>query len=98
MVLGIISLVVTLFSCACFYGILSPVGLVMGIIGWVVAAKERAKVARGESRSNGLNEAGYILGIVSTIVSALAFVAFIVVMIFLVIVISRENRNGNFGN
>lgn len=84
LILGILSVVVALMSCGC-YGLISPVGLVLGIIAWVSSSRERTKIAQGLARPSGIVESGYILGIIGTILSAIIMLLFAVVIIGLVI-------------
>jgi hypothetical protein len=84
LILGILSVVVALMSCGC-YGLISPVGLVLGIIAWASSSRERTKIAQGLARPSGIVESGYILGIIGTILSAIIMLLFAVVIIGLVI-------------
>lgn len=84
LILGILSVVFALMSCGC-YGLISPVGLILGIIAWTSSSRERTKIAQGLARPSGIVESGYILGIIGTIVSAIIMLLFAVVIIGLVI-------------
>ena len=63
LVLGIVGLVVALF-------INSPIGLVAGIIGLVMASK-----AKKEGFSGGIQTAGFVLSILAVVFGALGLVA-----------------------
>lgn len=84
LILGILSIVLALMSCGC-YGLISPVGLVLGIIAWTSASRERTKIAQGLARPSSIVESGYILGIIGTILSAILMLLFAVLIIGLVI-------------
>lgn len=72
MVLGIISCVMF-----CLYGVLS---LVLGIIAIVLGVKGRRKAERGEATNHGQAQAGFIMGIIGTILG-LAVIVFMAVII-----------------
>lgn len=91
LILGILSIVVALMSCGC-YGLISPVGLVLGIIAWGSASRERTKIAQGLVRPSGIVQSGYILGIIGTILSAIIMLLFAVVIIGLVIHAANNPR------
>lgn len=95
MILGIIATSVSLLSCAC-YGILSPVGLVCGIIAWVSASREKQRIAAGQAPPNGLNSAGYILGIIGTIVSLLVMLLGAIAIISIIIFAVNNPQPRNF--
>ncbi|MEU9170028.1 DUF4190 domain-containing protein [Streptomyces sp. NPDC048420] len=73
MVLGIISCVMF-----CLYGVLS---LVLGIIAIVLGVKGRKKAERGEATNHGQAQAGFIMGIIGTILglAVIVFMAFVIV-------------------
>lgn len=71
-------------SCGC-YGVISPVGLTLGIIAWVSASRERTKIAQGIVRPSGIVESGYILGIIGTILSAIIMLLFAILITGLII-------------
>ncbi|MGW1895475.1 DUF4190 domain-containing protein [Streptomyces sp. NPDC002004] len=66
MVLGIIS--VCLF---CFYGVVS---VILGILALVFGIKGRKRVERGEADNPGQAQAGFILGIIGTVLGVLVIV------------------------
>ncbi len=72
LVLGILGL---LGLCFCFGGILSPVALVLGHLG-----KKKADQSNGAIGGRGMAKAGFILGIIGTILFVILVVWFIVAL------------------
>jgi len=71
LVLGIVALV-TLLSAGVFWGCL-PLPLVLGIIAWVLGKNAVAQVDAGLGTQNdrGLAMAGYVMGVISVVLSVL---------------------------
>jgi hypothetical protein len=65
--LGIISLVCMVLC------ILSPIGLILGLTSWVMGQKDLRKMRRGDMdpRGEGTTQAGWICGIIGTILNTL---------------------------
>ena len=74
--------------------ILGIVGLVfcqlIGIAAWIIGAKERNAIKRGESpeAGMGLATAGWILGIIDTIIIIALFLAGIIISVLVPIILS----------
>ena len=75
MVCGIIGLVLS------WYGIFSIAGLVLSIIGFVRAKKNREFARARGIRENGMNNAGYICGLIGIIISSIAIVVSILAIV-----------------
>jgi len=77
--MGVAAMVLGILSCAmfCLYGVLS---LVLGVIAIVLGVKGRKKAERGEATNHGQAQAGFIMGIIGTILG-IAVIVFMVVVI-----------------
>ncbi|WP_330264139.1 DUF4190 domain-containing protein [Streptomyces griseorubiginosus] len=77
--MGVAAMVLGIISCVmfCLYGVLS---LVLGIIAIVLGVKGRKKAARGEATNHGQAQAGFIMGIIGTILG-LAVIVFMAIVI-----------------
>jgi hypothetical protein len=71
--MGVAAMVLGILSCAlfCMYGILS---LVLGILAIVFGIKGRKRAARGEATNHGQAQAGFIMGIIGTILGVAVIV------------------------
>jgi predicted Zn finger-like uncharacterized protein len=67
LVLGILSLVTILMYC------LAPIGAILGIVAWVMGHKDLAKMKAGtmDDRGRGTTQAGWICGIIGTVLNLL---------------------------
>ncbi len=67
LVLGILSLVTILIYC------LAPIGAILGIFAWVMGQKDLAKMKAGtmDDRGRGTTQAGWICGIIGTVLDLL---------------------------
>lgn len=77
--MGVAAMVLGILSCVmfCMYGVLS---IVLGIIAIVLGVKGRKRAERGEATNHGQAQAGFITGIIGTILG-------LAVMIFMIVVI-----------
>jgi hypothetical protein len=77
-VLGILGVVVLVFS----LGVLSVVTLPMSVAAWIMGAQGRKNVASGQTTyGDGMAHAGVILGIVGVILGLIALAAWIALLI-----------------
>ncbi|CAM5504902.1 DUF4190 domain-containing protein [Streptomyces griseorubiginosus] len=78
--MGVAAMVLGILSCAlfCVYGILS---LILGVLAIVFGIKGRKRAERGEATNRGQAQAGFITGIIGTILGLimLVFMAFVIV-------------------
>lgn len=88
MVLGIIGLASVAF-CAGVLLILSPVALFMGR-----AARNRIDASNGALRGRGEAQAGFVTGIIGTVLLAIGIVVAIIVIIFAVLAASHDGGGG----
>ena len=71
--------------------VLGIVGLLfcqpIGIAAWIIGAKERKAIERGESpeAGMGLATAGWILGIIDTVLTILVFIGLIIFFVLIII-------------
>ena len=76
MVCGIIGLVLS------WYGVVAIAGLVLSIIGFVRAKKNRAFAQEKGIKENGMNNAGYICGLIGLILSVVSLVVAVLAIVF----------------
>lgn len=71
--MGVAAMVLGILSCAlfCMYGILS---LVLGVLAIVFGIKGRKRAERGEATNHGQAQAGFIMGIIGTILGVAVIV------------------------
>jgi hypothetical protein len=71
--MGVAAMVLGILSCAlfCMYGILS---LVLGVLAIVFGTKGRKRAERGEATNHGQAQAGFIMGIIGTILGVAVIV------------------------
>ncbi|WP_328641168.1 DUF4190 domain-containing protein [Streptomyces canus] len=71
--MGVAAMVLGILSCAlfCMYGILS---LVLGVLAIVFGVKGRKRAERGEATNHGQAQAGFIMGIIGTILGVAVIV------------------------
>lgn len=79
MVCGIIGLVLS------WYGVVAIAGLVLSIIGFV-RAKNRAFAQEKGIKENGMNNAGYICGLIGLIISIVSVVVAVLAIVFFSVV------------
>lgn len=70
----------------------------LGIIAWVMGQRERNAIARGESPKEGMSlaTAGWILGIIDTILFILVIVGIIIFIIIFVIAAASGSSTSSF--
>ena len=90
LIVGIVSLALGLLCGVGFLG--SPFALVMGL-----RAKRRIEAARGALSGRGNAQAGFVLGLVGTILLALAVLAFVLVVILIIAGISAGDFESSEG-
>ncbi|MFJ4204446.1 DUF4190 domain-containing protein [Streptomyces sviceus] len=75
--MGVAAMVLGILSCAlfCMYGILS---LVLGVLAIVFGIKGRKRAERGEATNRGQAQAGFIMGIIGTILGAAVVVLLVI--------------------
>ncbi|EDY57303.1 integral membrane protein [Streptomyces sviceus ATCC 29083] len=75
--MGVAAMVLGILSCAlfCMYGILS---LVLGVLAIVFGIKGRKRAERGEATNRGQAQAGFIMGIIGTILGVAVVVLLII--------------------
>jgi hypothetical protein len=68
-------------------GLLSVLGVccLLGPIAWLMGSAERAKVRAGYYRDSGLLTAGYVMGIISTILMIVPLIIFVIVMLLMLV-------------
>jgi heme/copper-type cytochrome/quinol oxidase subunit 2 len=71
--MGVAAMVLGILSCAlfCMYGVLS---LVLGVLAIVFGIKGRKRAERGEATNHGQAQAGFITGIIGTILGVAVLV------------------------
>ena len=76
LVLGIISLVCTI-PAFCTYGLFGLIGIPLGITAWVLGHRDLGRIKRNEMDEEGLGttQAGWVCGIVGTILNALVMLS-----------------------
>jgi hypothetical protein len=69
-------------------GLLSVLGVcfVLGPIAWIMGSSERARVRAGMYRDNGLLTAGYIMGIISTLLMILPLMIGIIWLLLMLLI------------
>lgn len=84
--LGITSIVITVIGCL-LCGPLGLVGLGLGIPAWIMGQRDLARMRAGDmdARNRGTTYAGWVCGIVGTLLGALALLVFVGTMVFLVV-------------
>jgi hypothetical protein len=89
LILGIVSIVLGVFSimffcCIPVIGIVGLVGAPLGIVAWVLGQRDLRSMAanRMDARGKGLTHAGWVCGIVGTIVSAIGLVIMVAMIVF----------------
>ncbi|HMO12939.1 MAG TPA: hypothetical protein PKD64_16300 [Pirellulaceae bacterium] len=93
--LGIGSLVIVMTCCLC-YGLLSPIGLTLGIIGLVLARGEAKRMRERKLAPNAIVQTGQVLSIVGIVLNALVLISAIVLL--LLGTIGAMNDQPNFRN
>ncbi len=94
-VLGLVGLLLSLpTSCAC-YGVPAVIGCALGIVAWVMGHRERARVAAGEIAPNGLLTAGWVMGIIATI---MALVVLLAAAVFIALIAIGAVSEGSFNS
>ncbi|MFN4258478.1 MAG: hypothetical protein ACK4RK_04220 [Gemmataceae bacterium] len=95
LVLGVISIVAGVIgiSTACCYGlgaVFSLAGIGLGIAAWVMGQRDLRDIRAGtrDPRGEGNTQAGWICGIVGTILNALVLLAAVAMIIFFVVVVA----------
>ncbi|GLP71686.1 putative membrane protein [Streptomyces sp. SAI-126] len=75
--MGVAAMVLGILSCAlfCMYGILS---LVLGVLAIVFGIKGRKRAERGEATNHGQAQAGFIMGIIGTILGIAVIVLLVI--------------------
>ncbi|WP_028808500.1 DUF4190 domain-containing protein [Streptomyces canus] len=75
--MGVAAMVLGILSCAlfCMYGILS---VILGVLAIVFGIKGRKKAERGEATNRGQAQAGFIMGIIGTIIGVAVVVLLII--------------------
>ncbi|MFK4103504.1 DUF4190 domain-containing protein [Streptomyces sp. NPDC019531] len=77
--MGVAAMVLGILSCAlfCMYGILS---LILGVLAIIFGIKGRKRAERGEATNHGQAQAGFIMGIIGTILglAIIVFMAFVI--------------------
>ncbi|WP_329597227.1 DUF4190 domain-containing protein [Streptomyces pseudovenezuelae] len=75
--MGVAAMVLGILSCAlfCMYGILS---LVLGVLAIVFGIKGRKRAERGEATNRGQAQAGFIMGIIGTILGVVVIVLLVI--------------------
>ncbi|MFE3036708.1 DUF4190 domain-containing protein [Streptomyces canus] len=75
--MGVAAMVLGILSCAlfCMYGILS---VILGVLAIVFGIKGRKKAERGEATNRGQAQAGFIMGIIGTIIGVAVVVSLII--------------------
>ena len=76
LVLGIVGLTLAVWT----FGILFPINLTCSVLAWIFGVKGRRKADLGVAGQRGLAQAGYIMGIVGTVIGVLALVAWVLVL------------------
>jgi hypothetical protein len=91
--LGIISIVLSSLS-VCSYGIAGLIGLIMGICVWVMGQRDLKKMRSNQMDPQGLGttQAGWICGIIGTILGALAALFFAIMIGFFVVMMTSASR------
>ncbi|MFF0018195.1 DUF4190 domain-containing protein [Streptomyces sp. NPDC005374] len=77
--MGVAAMVLGILSCAlfCMYGVLS---LILGVLAIIFGVKGRKRAERGEATNHGQAQAGFIMGIIGTILGV-AIIALMAVVI-----------------
>jgi hypothetical protein len=97
-VLGLVGLLLAFpLSCLC-YGIPAIIGGAFGVAAWVMGHKERARIAAGEVAPNGLLTAGYVMGIITTILAVLVLLMLVAVIVLVSIGAIAEPTLNGMGN
>lgn len=70
----------------------------LGIVAWVMGQRERNAIARGESPKEGMGlaTAGWILGIIDTVLFVLIIIGIIIFIIILIIAASSGTTTNSF--
>lgn len=77
--LGILSIVLPFFCCP-------PIGLAMGVVGWIMGLSDLRKMRANamDPEGHGTTQAGYICGIIGTVIGGLMTLLMIVYFIFVI--------------